>query len=93
MAGVPLDVVLRAESVSQQFFSAFNDKLINRRQSKMPIVAQADFAWLMRVVKGLEGAVISSQNKKGILGEHEATLADQLDIVERCAGGYEIAEA
>ncbi|XAO26442.1 hypothetical protein I312_105279 [Cryptococcus bacillisporus CA1280] len=92
MAGVPLDVVLRAESVSQQFFSAFNEKLVNRRQSKMPILAQADFAWLMKVVKNLEGAVAGGQDKKGILGGHEATLTDQLDIVERCVGGYEIAE-
>ncbi|WVO23631.1 uncharacterized protein IAS62_004986 [Cryptococcus decagattii] len=92
MAGVPLDVVLRAESVSQQFFSAFNEKLVNRRQSKMPILAQADFAWLMNVVKGLEGAVAGDQDKKGILGGHEATLTDQLDIVERCVRGYEIAE-
>ncbi|WVQ80465.1 hypothetical protein IAT38_002570 [Cryptococcus sp. DSM 104549] len=77
MAGVPTPVVLRAESVSDQFFAAFNAKLATKRQSKLPLVAQADFAWLMRVAQGAEG--------KGGAG-----IGGQLEVVRKAIGQYEM---
>ncbi|ODN76137.1 hypothetical protein L202_06063 [Cryptococcus amylolentus CBS 6039] len=79
MAGVPADVVQRAESVSSQFFDDFNQKLSTRRQSKLPIVAQADFAWLMRVASGDEHML-----KNG------TSLGGQLDVIRRAVGSYEL---
>ncbi|WVQ93995.1 hypothetical protein IAU59_001073 [Kwoniella sp. CBS 9459] len=76
MAGVPTEVVTRAEDVSDQFFAAFNAKLSSRRQSSLPLEAQADFAWLMRLVQGLGRA------------EGVASTGDQLGMVRKVLEGY-----
>ncbi|WWD22313.1 hypothetical protein CI109_106804 [Kwoniella shandongensis] len=78
MAGVPNEVVLRAESVSDQFFQDFKAKLVQKRQSALPLVAQADFAWLMKLVKASEGE-----------GKSLASLKEQLEVVRRAIGKYE----
>ncbi|OCF44263.1 DNA mismatch repair protein MSH6 [Kwoniella heveanensis CBS 569] len=76
MAGVPAEVVTRAEDVSDQFFAAFNAKLSSRRQSSLPLEAQADFAWLMRLVQGCARV------------EGVASDGDQLGMVRRALEGY-----
>jgi DNA mismatch repair protein MSH6 len=43
-------VVDRAEQVSGEFFEAFKRKLATRRRSALPVVAQADFRYLMSLV-------------------------------------------
>ena len=50
LAGVPLDVVERAALISNDFARQFKEKLrIRYASSKMPLVAQADFAYLFKL--------------------------------------------
>lgn len=56
LAGVPMDVVERAEVISKDFASKFKEKLEGKRKqsasSKLPIDVQADFAYLYTLVAG-----------------------------------------
>lgn len=56
LAGVPMDVVERAEVISKDFASKFKEKLEGKRKqsasSKLPIDVQADFAYLYTLVTG-----------------------------------------
>ena len=56
LAGVPLDVVKRADLISKDFAKQFKEKLqIKQEQcatSKMPLVAQADFTYLFKLGVG-----------------------------------------
>ncbi|WVQ64535.1 uncharacterized protein L199_002702 [Kwoniella botswanensis] len=80
MAGVPSQVVLRAQSVSDQFFNDFKMKLTQKRKSSLPIPGQADFAWLMRLVNGL----MREDDKT------KAGLGEQLEVLRECIGRYEM---
>lgn len=51
LAGVPEEVVSRAEAVSHQFFDDQQEKISGRRQSTLPLVAHTDFAFLLRLAK------------------------------------------
>ncbi|KAK8845368.1 hypothetical protein IAR55_006081 [Kwoniella newhampshirensis] len=84
MAGVPDEVILRAESVSDQFFQDFKAKLVKKRQSALPLVAQADFAWLMQLANG----DVSGEGSEG--GKKLAGLREQLEVVRRAIGRYEL---
>lgn len=75
LAGVPQNVIARADEVSAQFFEAFQKKLSSRRQSTLPLTAQADFAWLMKLVKN--DAPVTT-----------ATVGQQLDVVCRAVATY-----
>ena len=62
LAGVPLNVVNRAETVSQDFAKQFQTRVAEKRQemvSKLPLMAQADFAYLFRLAAG-----VGSENVK-----------------------------
>lgn len=75
LAGVPQPVISRADEVSAQFFDAFKDKIESRRQSAMSLLAQADFAWLVKLATtGVE--------------ETTASVAQQLEVVRRAAAKY-----
>ncbi len=77
---MPQDVIARADEVSAQFFQAFQEKLESRRQSALPLPAQADFAWLIKLTtSGVE--------------ETTATVAQQLDVVCRSTTKYKYASA
>ncbi|KLT40648.1 putative mismatch repair-related protein [Cutaneotrichosporon oleaginosum] len=78
LAGVPKSVIARADEVSAQFFRAFQEKLESRRQSALPLPAQADFAWLVK---------LASDKAE----ETTATVAQQLDVVCRATTKYEYA--
>jgi len=65
LAGVPMDVVERAELISKDFASKFKEKLEDKRRklasTRLPIDTQADFAYLYRLAMGegtLEGDVM-----------------------------------
>ena len=65
LAGVPIDVVERAEVISKDFASKFKEKIEGRRKqsasSRLPIDAQADFAYLYKLARGiceLDGDVV-----------------------------------
>ncbi|KII87843.1 hypothetical protein PLICRDRAFT_176607 [Plicaturopsis crispa FD-325 SS-3] len=56
LAGVPMDVVKRAEIVSDDFARKFKEKLEDKQKKaathKLPLVAQADFAYLYGIATG-----------------------------------------
>ncbi|KAF5351341.1 hypothetical protein D9758_008002 [Tetrapyrgos nigripes] len=56
LAGVPLDVVERAEVISKNFAEQFKEKLQAKQQksasAKLPLTAQADFAYLVKLASG-----------------------------------------
>ncbi|KAI0251081.1 muts domain V-domain-containing protein [Lactifluus subvellereus] len=65
LAGVPMDVVERAEIISKDFASKFKEKIEGKRKNsasaRLPIDAQADFAYLHKLVVGeceLDGDVV-----------------------------------
>lgn len=65
LAGVPIDVVRRAEVISKDFASKFKEKIEGRRKqsasSRLSIDTQADFAYLSKLARGiceLEGDVV-----------------------------------
>lgn len=91
MAGVPAQVVQRADQVSQEFFEAFKRKLESKRHSKLPLVAHADFAWLLKVATGLVGGSASpAAATAGSLGDGPLrALGQQLQIVRAAVGSYE----
>lgn len=78
LAGVPQAVIARADEVSAQFFTAFQAKISSRRQSSLPLTAQADFTWLLRLASAAAP-------------ETTATVAQQLDVVRRAAERYAVA--
>ncbi|KAG9048858.1 DNA mismatch repair protein msh6 [Tulasnella sp. UAMH 9824] len=52
LAGVPQSVVARAEAISIDFADKFQKKLEAKRTSNLPLVAQADFAYLWKLAQG-----------------------------------------
>ncbi|KAH8113753.1 DNA mismatch repair protein Msh6 [Phellopilus nigrolimitatus] len=52
LAGVPMDVVKRAEVISSDFARQFKERVEGKRTSTLPLVAQADFAYLLRLATG-----------------------------------------
>lgn len=56
LAGVPMEVVKRAEVVSNDFARQFKEKLEGKQQkaatSRLPLVAQADFVYLYGLATG-----------------------------------------
>jgi len=55
LAGVPTTVVDRADVVSSDFAKQFKEKIEGKRkQARLPLVLQADFAYLMGLVSGKE---------------------------------------
>ena len=80
MAGVPENVVVRADQVSAEFFENFKTKMASRRRSALPLVAHADFTWLMHLVQGRCG------DGDGV---GPASAGEQLAVIRRAIGCYE----
>ncbi|EJC97743.1 DNA mismatch repair protein Msh6 [Fomitiporia mediterranea MF3/22] len=55
LAGVPMDVVKRAEVISTDFARQFKERIEGKRTSVLPLTAQADFAYLYRLAGGSKG--------------------------------------
>ena len=53
LAGVPASVVERADVISEDFARQFAARLANRRIGKIPVTAQADFTFLVKLVEGM----------------------------------------
>ncbi|KAF8518415.1 DNA mismatch repair protein Msh6 [Hysterangium stoloniferum] len=49
LAGVPLDVVTRAEAISKDFAQKFKEKQASKKNTSLPITTQADFAYLFKL--------------------------------------------
>jgi DNA mismatch repair protein MSH6 len=85
LAGVPLGVVNRAEMVSRDFAKQFQTRMAKKRQeivSKLPLTAQADFAYLFRLAVG-DGA----ENANG-MGEERTRRAHVLQGLKATAQKY-----
>ena len=53
LAGVPFSVVERADLISKKFAEQFKQRLQEKRtNSRLPLTAQADFAYLVGVATG-----------------------------------------
>lgn len=66
LAGVPLDVVRRAEVVSKDFADKFKEKMKVKKEKRgeggrMPVVARADFVFLCKVAMGEVGGEVEDE--------------------------------
>lgn len=52
LAGIPLHVVTRAETISKDFAQQFKEKQAGQKTSILPLVAQADFVYLFKLATG-----------------------------------------
>lgn len=68
LAGVPLKVVERADIVSKNFAQQFKEKMTNSRKNdttgRLPLAAQADFAYLLGLAGKIEMPADPSRCKK-----------------------------
>ena len=60
LAGVPSDVVQRAEKISTDFAAQFKTRMSSRKIASLSMSAQADFAFLAKVAQ--QGAAALSEN-------------------------------
>ncbi|KAI5122644.1 hypothetical protein M0805_008727 [Coniferiporia weirii] len=67
LAGVPMDVVKRAEVISADFARQFKERIEGKRTSILPLVAQADFVYLMRLATGETGPLENKAKQREIL--------------------------
>ena len=69
LAGVPMEVVKRAEVISTDFARKFKERMEGKRTSTLSLVAQADFAYLLQLAFGkmqLEDKSRSAEILKGL---------------------------
>lgn len=52
LAGVPVEVVKRAEIISTDFAQKFKERIEGKRTTNLPLYAQADFVFLSKVARG-----------------------------------------
>lgn len=74
LAGVPMDVVKRAEVISTDFAKKFKERIEGRRSKTMPLVAQADFAYLYRLATGELKLPEDKMRRKAILRALKAAV-------------------
>lgn len=83
LAGVPMNVVERADVVSKDFARSFKEKIEGKRKSSksssLPVVAQADFAYLFNLATGRAGLPEDPVRRrtviKGLRGAVKSCLA------------------
>ena len=62
-----MEVVKRAEVISTDFARQFKERIEGRRTSTLPMVAQADFANLVRLVNGTEKLSENKIKRRAVL--------------------------
>ena len=62
-----MEVVKRAEVISTDFARQFKERIEGRRTSTLPMVAQADFAYLVRLVNGTEKLSENKTKRRAVL--------------------------
>lgn len=71
LAGVPMDVVERAEDISKDFASKFKEKMEDKRRklasARLPIDTQADFAYLYKLAGGKEALEGDAVRRREVL--------------------------
>jgi DNA mismatch repair protein MSH6 len=86
LAGVPSQVVARADIVSKQFHEDFKQKLAGRKVCALPLVAQSDFQYLMGLIGGLKVGKVERGEEEG--GKGGASVLEQLEVIKACIGRY-----
>jgi DNA mismatch repair protein MSH6 len=81
LAGVPQDVVARADQVSQDFSRQFTQRLTGKTAGKLPIAALVDLAFMAKLAAHDKG---SMDNKEDVEGKRRKTLR----ILKEVAKGY-----
>lgn len=77
LAGVPKDVVERADKVSQDFSRQFAQRLSGKTTGRLPVSALVDLAFLARVAQG-----------KAQLDDDKAKGKKVIKILKEVAKGY-----
>ena len=62
-----MEVVKRAEVISTDFARQFKERIEGKRTSTLPMVAQADFAYLVRLVNGTEKLSENKTKRREVL--------------------------
>ena len=62
-----MEVVKRAEVISTDFARQFKERIEGKRTSTLPMVAQADFAYLVRLVNGTEKLSENKIKRRAVL--------------------------
>lgn len=62
-----MEVVKRAEVISTDFARQFKERIEGKRTSTLPMVAQADFAYLVRLVNGTEKLSENKTKRRAVL--------------------------
>jgi DNA mismatch repair protein MSH6 len=79
LAGVPIEVVERADLVSKKFAEQFKAKMALKQErsasSKLSITAQADFAYLVKLATGALQQSDDAVKQKKTLAVLKATVA------------------
>jgi DNA mismatch repair protein MSH6 len=77
LAGVPLDVVERADAVSKTFAEQFKERLQVKQKkyalAKLPLPIQADFAFLWKLVSGEAILPSDPSHQKAVLATLRAS--------------------
>ena len=78
LAGVPLEVVERADIVSKNFAQQFKEKMTNSRKNdatgRLPLAAQADFAYLLGLTTGKIEMPADASRRKQVLARLKKTV-------------------
>lgn len=71
LAGVPSSVVSRAATISADFAAQFKRRIEGKREkeARIPLDAQADFAFLMKLAKSLSEKDTESEEARGMRRE------------------------
>lgn len=71
LAGVPMEVVERAEVISKDFASKFKEKMEDKRRklasARLPIDTQADFSYLYKLASGKEALEGDAVRRREVL--------------------------
>ena len=82
LAGVPIEVVERADVVSKDFAKQFKEKIEGKRKSKggsvVPLTAQADFAYLFGVAMGKRSLPADKVRQREVLKGLKAAVSSCL---------------
>jgi DNA mismatch repair protein MSH6 len=84
LAGVPIDVVKRAEVVSQDFARQFKEKLEGKQKklstARLPLVAQADFAYLYGLATGKQAMPADPYKQRELLRGLKETVRKYVKV-------------
>ncbi|TFK38050.1 DNA mismatch repair protein msh6 [Crucibulum laeve] len=85
IAGVPLEVVERADVISKKFAQQFKERIKNKQKSdassKLPIYAQADFAYLVKLAAGQFSLPEDPIRQKEVLMRLKATARRYVEML------------